>query len=82
MVDTDSGRFVDDAHAQKWMKRIALGEIVKVKDEEMEVVAIRERTITLKLLSFEERFGRGNAFEDAADIESRRQRERMLSGRG
>jgi len=82
-MDTDSGRFVDDNQSQAWMKRIAVGEIIKIKDEELEVIEIGERTIKLKLLSFDERFARSlTDFTDAADIESRRHRARMLGGKG
>ena len=57
-MDTQSGRFVDERGAEPWMPRIAVGEIVNLKGEELEVQEIRERTILLKLLSAAERAAR------------------------
>ena len=57
-MDSNAGRFVEEQQAEEWMSRIAVGEVVKIKGEELEVTKIGEREITLKLLSFEERNAR------------------------
>ena len=54
-MNTDSGRFVEEAEAKAWMKRISIGEVVEVKGEEFEVEEIRERHLVLKMLSKSER---------------------------
>jgi len=50
-MNPTSGEFVGDELAETWMQRIAVGETVKIKGEELEVVSIGPREITLKLLS-------------------------------
>lgn len=54
-MDTNSGRFVEEEQAEKWMQRIAVGEIIKLKGEECRVVKIGERRVTLELMSADER---------------------------
>lgn len=63
-MDTNTGRFVEEESAEKWMQRIAVGEVIKIKDEECEVVSFGNRTVTLKLLSHEDRMRKEM---DAAD---------------
>ncbi len=55
-MDTDAGRFVEDEKAETWMQRLDIGEVVKIKGEELEVVKIEGRLVVLKLLNSEERF--------------------------
>ena len=57
-MDSNAGEFVDERRAEKWMERIAVGEVVKIKGEELEVVTIGKREITLKLLSHDDRMNR------------------------
>lgn len=54
-MDSMSGQFVEEDRAEKWMARVEVGEIVKIKGEELEIVKIEGREMTLKLLSAEER---------------------------
>ena len=75
-MDTDSGRFVDDEQAQSWMQRISVGEVIKIKGEECEVVELGERTITLKLLSADERLRM--QFKDIPTIDPRESLKRDL----
>lgn len=56
-MDTNAGQFVQEDRAEQWMQRLTVGEIVKIKDEELEVVKIEGRECTLKLRSAAERFG-------------------------
>ena len=83
-MDPNSGRFLDedDERIESWMERIAVGETVKIKGEELEVTRIGEREITLKLLSARDRTPKGLATfvetEDAAGKEILRHRENML----
>ena len=88
-MDSNAGEFVGEERAEDWMQRVAVGEIVKIKGEELEVMAIDKRTIVLKLLSAEDRFQErlsaiGTAVtadaEDlaAAAVECERQRKKML----
>ena len=74
-MDTNRGRFVEEESAEAWMQRISVGEIIKIHGEECEVTEIAGRTVTLKLLSAEERMERERlAFQSLADM-----RESMLS---
>ncbi len=50
-MDPMAGRFVEEDRAEKWMARVEIGEVVKIKGEELEIVEIGDRTLTLKLLS-------------------------------
>jgi len=81
-MDPNAGRFIEEERAEAWMARIEVGETIKIKGEELEVVEIGDRTVTLKLLSFEERMSRGlPSFadqEDAASREIERQLKKML----
>jgi len=95
-MDTDRGEFVGPDRAQQWMKRVEVGQQLKILGEGFEVLEINERTLVVKLLSFEERLGVGgdlesilqNANSNAADeltaslTEQERHRRKMLSGRG
>ncbi len=54
-MDTNAGRFVEEADAEKWMQRLAVGEIVKIKGEELVVLAIDDRRVVLQLQSAEDR---------------------------
>ena len=54
-MDTNAGRFVEEESAEKWMQSISVGETIKIKGEECEVVSIDGRELTLKLLSAEDR---------------------------
>lgn len=65
-MDTNAGEFVGEDRVEQWMQRIAVGETVKIKGEELEVVKIERREITLKLLSYEERIAKGT-LEDVSD---------------
>lgn len=86
-MNTETGEFVDEQRAEAWMKQISVGEVVKIKDEELEVVSIGKREITLKLLSHAERvakelaFGSVVDFEEFREAESKRQFENMLKRR-
>lgn len=64
-MDPMSGRFVEEERAEQWMARVEVGEVVKIKGEELEIVKIEGREMTLKLLSAEDRGRRaiGDAFE-------------------
>ena len=82
-MDTSRGEFVEDSRAEKWMKRLEVGQVVKVLEEEFEVKEISKRTILLQMLSAEDRFVRNFdalASNRAAEIE--RHRDRMLNGKG
>ena len=54
-MNTDTGEFVEDSKAEKWMQRLDIGEVVKLKGEECEVVAIEDREVRLKLMNSEDR---------------------------
>jgi len=56
-MDTNTGEFVGADRAQQWMKRVEVGQQLKILGEEFEVLEIGERTMVVKLLSFEERLG-------------------------
>ena len=83
-MDTNAGEFVDEQRSESWMQRIEVGEVIKIKGEELEVLKINERTIVLKLLSASDKVKRALSgmsiatYEDLADAESERQRENML----
>lgn len=52
-MDTNAGRFVGEESAEKWMKRLAVDEIVKltaVEGKEMRVLVIGDRRVKLELL--------------------------------
>ncbi len=59
-MNTDTGQFVEEDRAEQWMQRLTIGEIIKIKGEELEVVKIEGRECTLKLLSAAERFGKAD----------------------
>lgn len=75
-MDTNTGEFVDDSRAESWMQRIDVGEVIKIKGEELDVLRIDERTIVLKLLNASDRMN--FSYEHLAVAESKRQRENML----
>ena len=83
-MDTNAGEFVGEERAEAWMQRIEVGEVVKIKGEELEVLRIDERTIVLKLLSASDKLEKDLSglstmdYEDLAYSESNRQRENML----
>jgi hypothetical protein len=47
-MDPDGGRFVDESKALPHFKRYLVGEVLKLKDEEFEVVEITPRDIRLR----------------------------------
>lgn len=79
-MDSNAGEFVGDERAQAWMQRIEVGEVVKIKGEELEVVSISLREITLKLLGQQDRdvHAMETALDGLASAESRRQMENIL----
>ena len=83
-MDTRSGEFVEDERAESWMQRIDIGEVVKIKGAELEVVGIAGREIRLCLLSASDRAARalgdvyGAGYENDRDAEIKRQRAKML----
>lgn len=77
-MNTNTGEFVDQERSETWMQRIGVGEVVKIKGGELEVVSIGRREITLRLLSQEDRVVAKIDFGDLADVESKRQRGKML----
>ncbi len=81
-MDTNSGRFIEEKNAEEWMQRISVGETIKIKGEECEVMAFTDRTVTLKLLSADERVER--FYKDEANAHDRiaEAREKMLKGHG
>ena len=61
-MDTNAGRFVEEESAEKWMQRIEVGEIIKLKGEDCRVVRIGERQVVLELMSATDRiFGEAEA---------------------
>ncbi len=54
-MDTNTGEFVGPDRAEAWMERLGVGEIVKIKGEELEVVKIGRSEVTLELCSLEDR---------------------------
>ncbi len=54
-MDANAGRFIEEQTAEAWMQRIEVGEVVKIKGEELRVVSIEDRRITLELMSAEDR---------------------------
>ncbi len=63
-MNTDTGTF--DAippEPTRHFQRISIGEIVLLKGEQCKVLSFEERTVTLQLLSQEERLARGNRKE-------------------
>ena len=54
-MDTNAGRFVEEKSAEAWMQRVEVGEVVKIKGEELRIVVIEDRRITLELLSADDR---------------------------
>ena len=77
-MDTNAGRFVEEENAEKWMKRLAVGEVVKIKNEELIVVAIgpdaerglSDREVILALKSEEDRIM--SEFASSESLEKRR----------
>jgi hypothetical protein len=76
-MNTNSGEFVEEARAEAWMKRLELGEPIKIKGEELEVVKIERREVTLKLLSVGERVQKHFPIEKSLNRHMRREREAM-----
>ena len=56
-MDPNAGRFVEEAQAESWMQRIEVGEVVKIKGEEFEVLGFEGREIRLRMRSAEDRQG-------------------------
>lgn len=50
-MNSDTGEFLEERDAEAWMKRISVGEVIKLKGEDCKVVQIGARTITLELMS-------------------------------
>lgn len=57
-MNPQTGQFVQEDRAEQWMQRVEVGEIVKIKGEELEIVEIEDRHIKLKLLSVRDRIGK------------------------
>jgi hypothetical protein len=92
-MDTNSGEFVGLDRAQQWMTRVEVGQQLKILGEEFEVLEIGDRTMVVKLLSFEDRLGvpdlgdliRDNEkriLESPESKEQARHRRKMLAGHG
>jgi hypothetical protein len=54
-MDTNAGRFVEEADAEKWMQRLEVGEVVEIKGEELTVLAFDNRRVVLELRSADDR---------------------------
>lgn len=54
-MNPQTGQFVQEDRAEAWMQRVEVGEVVKIKGEELEIIEIKGREIKLKLLSTEDR---------------------------
>ncbi len=65
-MNPQTGQFVQEDRAEQWMQRVEIGEVVKIKGEELEIVEIEGRHIKLKLLSAEDRMQK---VFDVMDIE-------------
>ena len=85
-MDTNAGRFVEEQNAGPWMKRIAVGQVVKLDGLECRVKAIGPdpREITLELLGTQDRepFGTLETFDDARNEQSSRARDRDSAKHG
>ena len=83
-MDTNCGEFVDESRAEQWMKRVEVGQTIKILGEEFEITGISRREMTVKLLSYEDRMlgSLAGVCDEAALIESERHRKKMLSGKG
>lgn len=57
-MDTNAGRFVEEKIAERWMQRIEVDEIIKIKGEECRVVRINGRRLEVELLSSDDRLRR------------------------
>lgn len=73
-MDAMSGRFVEESSAEDWMQRLEIGEKVMIKGEELRVVVIEDRRVTLELSSAMERM----VAEAEASDSLMEMRERML----
>lgn len=54
-MNTERGEFVPQEEAEPHMQTLDIGEVVKVKDEEFQVVAIKGRLVALRLMSAQDR---------------------------
>ena len=83
-MDTNSGRFVEEENADRWMQRLEVGETIKIKGEELRVVEISGRRVTLELKSATERMlEEGEAAERLGELrDQKRQREQAIRGTG
>jgi len=54
-MNASEGKFVHLGEAKLWMQTLTVGEVVKMKGEEFEVVEITDRECRLKLMSADER---------------------------
>jgi hypothetical protein len=77
-MNPSSGEFIDVDRAENWMQRIYVGEVIKIKGEECEVVTIGRREITLKLLSTTDREEALADYAENAMKESARQLQELL----
>lgn len=73
-MDTNAGEFVEEERAERWMQRLQVGEIVKIKGEELQVVSTDKREVTLRLLSAADRLK--NLFGIETDLNRHKRRER------
>lgn len=81
-MNPNAGRFIEEEKAKAWMQRIEVGEVVKIKGEELEIVEIGDRTLKLKLLSAQERLAKRFPVETDFNRHMRRQQaalERKMS---
>ena len=87
-MDTNRGRFVDEQHAEPWMKRLRVGQVVKLDGVECRVKAFgpSDREVTLELLSAQDRepFGTMEIMtDDDAEVYAQKlQRAQSLRGTG
>lgn len=77
-MDPDAGRFVEEERVREWMKKLELGEVVEIKGEKLEVLEIKDRTVTLKLLSMEDRLRKAMDLEPKAYHGLNREEKRAL----
>lgn len=68
-MDTNSGEFVEEDRAEQWMKRVEVGQTIKILGEEFEITKIDRREMTVKMFSFEDRL-RGSMGSALADMGS------------
>lgn len=79
-MNPQTGMFVQEDRAEKWMQRVEVGEIVKIKGEELEIVEIEDRHIKLRLLSVEDRVRKhGGDYQMIDDLREQLQQENVAT---